>query len=59
MFNWLRRLLNRVSVLMQYGYASSFFIDLYEKGVISKSEMLRKLDELDEKFKYNNYNNSG
>ena len=42
--------LSRVSVLMEYGYASGFYLDLYEQGVISRSEMLTKLDELDRTF---------
>ena len=42
--------LSRVSVLMEYGYASGFYLDLFEKGVISRGVMLEKLDELDRTF---------
>ena len=45
-----KRFLWKLSRTFEYGQASLFYIDLYENQIVSRDEMLRKLDELDERF---------
>jgi hypothetical protein len=36
---------------LELGYARKWWIDLFSRGIISADEMLRKLDEVDEKYR--------
>ena len=46
----IRRFLGRLAKDMEYGFAVKYTIDLFADSVISKDEMLERIDELERKF---------
>jgi len=43
--------LNKLFKLLELGYARSYWIDLFAKGIISSDEMFQRLDKIDRKLK--------
>ena len=46
----IRRFFERLMLNMEFGFAAKYTMDLFTKGVISRDEMLARIDELERKF---------